>query len=289
MKCFYHRADHDGQASGYLVKQKYPDAELVGINYGDDFPGDMIMDDEDVYMVDFTLQPFSEMIRFAGIVKAKGGELIWIDHHKSAIEAYYDAVAKNETEEIAGIRTQTEAACAITWRYLYGVESMPRFIQLLSDYDIWEHDRSPDILPLHYGLRARETHPSTVVFWDSLYDGNVLNEIRDYGQTILNYITYENRKYAEATAFETEIAGYRAIAINRMMINSKIFEELEGAERYEVQILFGWQKIRWRCQLFSIGDLVDVSKIAVQFGGGGHAGAAGFQTEMLPFKLGGIE
>jgi uncharacterized protein len=287
VKCFYHNADHDGQASAFLIKQKYPDAELVGINYGDHFPEDLISSQENVFMVDFTLQPFSEMIRIIKKVREKGGEFYWIDHHISAINAYHLALFENEIDEIKGIQSVSDAACALTWGYLYGVEDPPKFIQLMANYDTWNHDRDVDILPFHYGLRAQDTPPENVKLWETFFDNKVVENICSQGRIVLDYIKTENRQYAKGAAFETEIDGHSAIAINRMMINSKIFESIENVESYDVQILFGWQKVRWRCQLFSLGDRTDVSKIAVKFGGGGHAGAAGMQVEKLPFKLGG--
>ena len=36
MKCFYHRIDFDGVCSAAIVKAKYPECELIGIDYGDD-------------------------------------------------------------------------------------------------------------------------------------------------------------------------------------------------------------------------------------------------------------
>lgn len=38
MKCFYHSSDLDGHCSGVIIKQKYPKCEMIGINYGQDFP-----------------------------------------------------------------------------------------------------------------------------------------------------------------------------------------------------------------------------------------------------------
>jgi uncharacterized protein len=286
VKCFYHKVDHDGQASAFLVKQIYPETELIGINYGDKFPEDSIAPEESVFMVDFTLQPFSEMIRIAKMIREKSGEFYWIDHHISSISAYHLALSKNETDEIKGAQSVTDAACALTWGYLHGVEECPRFIRLLADYDIWKHDRNENILPFHYGLRSQATPPENVELWKTFFDDKVIDNICMQGRIVLDYIKTENRQYARGTAFETKIDGCNAIAINRMMANSKIFESIKNVEKYEVQILFGWQKVRWRCQLFSIGGQVDVSRIAVKYGGGGHAGAAGFQIEKLPFELG---
>ena len=42
--CFYHRADYDGVCSAAIVKKFVPDCELYGIDYGDPFPWDKVMD-----------------------------------------------------------------------------------------------------------------------------------------------------------------------------------------------------------------------------------------------------
>ena len=82
IKCFYHSADLDGHCSGAIVKFRFPEAVMHPINYGDTFPWDLFteMPRQDVYIVDFALQPFMEMHQLAAICN-----LHWIDHHKSAI------------------------------------------------------------------------------------------------------------------------------------------------------------------------------------------------------------
>ena len=57
MICFYHNADLDGKCSGAIVKKKFPDVVLYGINYEDDIPGDLISHHEHVIIVDFSFPP----------------------------------------------------------------------------------------------------------------------------------------------------------------------------------------------------------------------------------------
>ena len=45
---------------------------------------------------------------------------------------------------------------------------------------------------------------------------------------------------------------------------------------------YNMQTRKFTVSLYGKGD-IDVSKIAVKYGGGGHYGAAGFQSETLPF------
>jgi len=62
MKCFYHSADLDGHCSGAIVKLRHPNCEMWPIDYGDEFPWDKIRWNETIYMVDFSLEPFEDMI-----------------------------------------------------------------------------------------------------------------------------------------------------------------------------------------------------------------------------------
>ena len=52
MKCFYHSSDLDGHCSGAIVKARFPECEMIGINYGQPFPWGDIEEGEIVYMVD---------------------------------------------------------------------------------------------------------------------------------------------------------------------------------------------------------------------------------------------
>ena len=112
MKCFYHRVDLDGKSSAAIIKYKYPKCELIGVNHGDDFKKIMkenkISSGETVFVVDFAL-PFDIMISIQ-----KNGKLIWIDHHKSAIEK-----AKEIGFHCEGYRRTDMAACELVWNYIF--------------------------------------------------------------------------------------------------------------------------------------------------------------------------
>ena len=77
-------------------------------------------------MVDYSL-PMKDMIK----LKSKCKELIWIDHHKSAIEAY-----ESQNEEIKGLRINGNAGCECTWKW-FSMQDIPRCIGLVADFDVW--------------------------------------------------------------------------------------------------------------------------------------------------------
>ena len=120
--CFYHRSDLDGVCSAAIVKKFVPDVELVGMDYGEPFPWDRAIPEmkdlcivdqhiganpelhnlRQVYMVDFSL-PVEYMKSLAACA-----DLVWIDHHKTAIEAMRGV-------PVVGLRDTRLAACELCW------------------------------------------------------------------------------------------------------------------------------------------------------------------------------
>jgi hypothetical protein len=58
--CFYHKRDLDGHCSAAIVKNLYPNCELIGVDYGEIFQWDKIKTGVEVCMVDFSL-PVKDM------------------------------------------------------------------------------------------------------------------------------------------------------------------------------------------------------------------------------------
>lgn len=271
MICFYHSADLDGHCSGAIVKNFNPDCELIGIDYGDEFPWDKIID-QDVVMVDFSLQSFEQMIR----LKKEAKSLVWIDHHISAIRKAIDY--KFTTE---GMLNTKFAACELAWKYYTNVK-MPRIVYLLGRYDVWDHENE-NVLCLQYSIRQHDTDPKrTNNVWQNWFV-NFPQMLLERGYFVLNYVKQEDKKYIEQCAFETELDGHRCIAVNKMLASSKLFDSIWDPEKYHMMLTFGFKKYRWVVSLYTTRPDVDVSYIATERGGGGHQQAAGFQCDTLPF------
>lgn len=273
MKCFYHSADLDGKASAAIVRRKYPNCGMYPINYGNDFPWDDIEKNEKIFMVDFSLD-IESMIR----LKSRA-DLVVIDHHSSFLrDALYWGIT------FQGILREGLGACALVWEYLYPETSIPYSVQLLADYDVWNHE-NPDVLPFQYGLRLEDNEPDSE-FWDKIFtpDVRLVNKIIKAGHTVLRYEAQSNEIFVKAAAFPLEFEGLKFIAANRTIANSKLFDSIWDPDVYDAMMLFGWRKGRWIFSLYSEHD-VDVSEIAIKYGGGGHKTACGFNLDSLPFEL----
>jgi oligoribonuclease NrnB/cAMP/cGMP phosphodiesterase (DHH superfamily) len=278
MLIIYHKIDFDGQCSGAIVKHKYPDAELYGMNYSDPFPWHKLVIHEEVVMVDFSLQPFTEMERLNN-----NCDLTWIDHHKTAIKDSVDLGLSG----IKGERLVGFAACELTWGYYHPQAVMPRAVYLLGRYDIWDHT-CPDTVPFQYGLRLNpDTKPDSPV-WPMLFDPVVCDTIIaatiSVGKTILQYEAQQNAAICRYSSFETLIHGYRVITVNAALSGSMVFDSIYDPARHDAMCIFSYSRRGdWRLSFYSTKPEVDVSALAKEFGGGGHAGAAGCHVDDISF------
>ncbi len=295
MKCFYH-ADLDGHCAGAIVKLKFPDVQLYEINYGWKFPWDEISPGEGVFMVDFALQPHSDMERLQ-----KRCNLTWIDHHKTAIEAAGIGF------DPPGLRMVGRAACDLAWEYLFPGLPLPLAVKLLGEYDVWDHadDRT---LPFQYGMKLARSNPANdMSIWVELLGGNdkLLDVIMKQGELILQYENKQNQDYCKAYSFESKISFtqidpipnlsfgcitsrvvLKAICCNRGNASSKLFDSVWDPDKYDIMVTFiRLASKKWTVSLYSTKPEVDCGRIAKHYGGGGHAGAAGFQCDILPFEV----
>jgi oligoribonuclease NrnB/cAMP/cGMP phosphodiesterase (DHH superfamily) len=278
IKCFFHSADLDGHCSGAIVKYKFPETELFPIDYGEIFPFDKISKDDTIYMVDFSL-PIIDMIILSDIVGFN--KLFWIDHHISSIN---DANKTDFNKDCLGKREVGKAACELTWEYLYPDEPSPWAITLLGRYDVW--DLQENVLEFQYGMRLNNTWPHNQELWREVFDiyaDELIIDTIEQGKTILKYQKQENEKYIKAAAFELTFAGYKAIAVNKMLTSSQLFESIWDNEKYDIMITFGMRKTGdWTMSFYTDKEGIDVSIIAKRFGGGGHKNAAGCSFKELP-------
>lgn len=283
MKCFYHSADLDGHCSGAIIKNLHPECEMIGINYGQEFPFDTVAKDEIVYMVDFCLQPFDLMEKLNSIC-----QLIWIDHHKTAIDEAYD---KGFIARGGQLIRDGMAGCELVWEYEYQHQkTVNKAVYLLGRYDVWDH-YDPETLPFQYGMRMiGDTLPGSEI-WKELFNNNDLtSEIITTGKIVIEYERQQNIKFCRAYSFETAIEkdgqSLSAICINRGLTNSQIFDSVYNPEKHDLMITFCRLKPpagKWTVSLYSTKNEIDCGTIAKSFGGGGHKGAAGFQCVELPF------
>jgi len=273
---FYH-GDHDGECSAYWASTKYIDPNnklnFIRCDYNKKKADlSQVKKDDIVWIVDYSIEP-SDMKKLLNKTK----DLTWIDHHATAIEKY-----KNYPHKIKGIRQKGIAACMLTWCYINNEKSTknaPRFLKLLSDWDIFGKKYS-ETNDFHYGLLTRNTLPASHI-WRSLnfFPTFVERTIKE-GKIIQRF--YKNLKQEEIddAGFNTEIDGYKCFCLNAR--GSGYLCKLIP-EKYDILVCFIFNGKDYDVSLYSDKPNVDASKIAIKFGGGGHKGACGFNIKDLSF------
>ncbi len=264
--CLYHN-DADGRASAAIVRKALGSKiSLCEMTYGDSLPLEEILIAKHIVIVDFSL-PREDMERLANY-----HQICWIDHHKTAIQELADI-----SGDWPGTRSTNDAACVLTWKYFFPEKPIPQAILLIGDRDIWRWSH-PDTGSFNEGLFQLNTNPHNDRLWDLLLenDSALVEEITQHGSILrearLRGIQGSTSRYGYPVTFE----GFRTLAINQRG-SGDLGEHIRN-HGYEIAYCYidNLQdgELYTYVSLYSKG--VDVAEIAQRFGGGGHAGAAGF-------------
>lgn len=276
MLCLFHSADLDGKCSAAIVKLKFPHCSLYGINYNEEIPWKEIENHSEVVMVDFGFQPFSDMEK---IHNMKWDSFVWIDHHKTAIDNYNEY-----QQEIEGLREIGKAGCELTWEYFYPNRPMPKIVRMLGRYDVWDRKYSEDVDHIQFGMKTTNNGPYSPIWKDLLHDDDKLyNAIRKKGKTIYDYQMKEWERYCLSNSFDIEWEGFKFIAMNILNASSLAFESMYDPNIHDGMMAFGYKNGKFVVSLYGDKKDIDLSVIAVKYGGGGHPGACGMALEKLPF------
>lgn len=281
--CIHHHADFDGLFCRQIASRFLPpETNLIGWDYGE--PEPVVPDDATLYIMDLSVP---------GLMNHPG--LIWIDHHKSAIEKY--------PSTIPGYRIDGVAACRLAWQWFKHLQrpdheqfelptkqmfidrtvDEPWAVRLAGEYDVWDK-RDPEAELFQHGLR------SGLIPWPYLFNhhesSDVVKELLSYGSKVRFAKREENETIIKRAGFDLCWEGLNFLACNAALFNSHLFTAGIKPE-HDALIGFGWDGKKWRVSLYGAPGKpeVDLSLIAIKHGGGGHKQACGFTAKELPFKL----
>jgi oligoribonuclease NrnB/cAMP/cGMP phosphodiesterase (DHH superfamily) len=234
------------------------------MDYNKEFPFDEIEKDEEVFILDFSLQKEGDF----GRLLEKTMNVTWIDHHKTAIDKHEN---KGNTP-LDGIRRNGVAACELTWEYFFGIHNMPMIVSLLGDYDTWTLA----------GIKLYDTRPASEMWplWFANANGES-ERLRQDGLVVNTYQAKQNKGIVETLSFFVDFEGFKVVACNTSNRSSMVFDSVDES-KYDIMAPFAYDGKRWTVSLYTKKD-IDVSEIAKKYGGGGHKQAAGFVCEKLPF------
>lgn len=270
MLCIYHIADHDGKGSAAVVGRKFGDVEFFGLNHDMGVPEEAIARHEDIVICDISL-PLDVMFKLN-----ETKNLTWIDHHISVIDEYNRRVKEEGKKEIKGLRRNGTAAIMLTWEYFFPDEAVPEGVKLLALNDIFDL-RDKRVRPFEYAFQSLGVNKPADKNWQDLFDGKLdVDEMVKKGEAILSYIKNRNHRLCKAMSFESRYKGYKCICANMPQGYSEFYDGIKNIREYDFMCNFFMNgKNTWNLSFYTAKDDVDVSKVAAEFGGGGHRKAAG--------------
>jgi oligoribonuclease NrnB/cAMP/cGMP phosphodiesterase (DHH superfamily) len=257
-------------------------------NAGDQFSNEWSLYDA-IYIVDLSVDELMARPELRD-------KIVWIDHHKSAIEKW-DATpsdAEPHPGAFQGLRIDGVAACRLCWAYFTWPSppksvfvnreiQEPKLIRLAGEYDIWDH-RDPNGKVLQFGLRALDEKGLCALIHEeftSTGHSNLNNAILA-GKAIKSYSDKMADEYSSAYAQTLKWEGLTFCALNiGQRGNSDL---LRGGIKPEHDACFAWRYTgkEVAVSLYHIEGKThhDLSLIATKYGGGGHRGACGFRLTL---------
>lgn len=290
MRVFYH-GDNDGKCAAHLVAEYTGDSDpdnYIEMSYEKEFPLDIIQPNEEVWIVDFSIAP-EKMKQLLEITN----NVVWIDHHITAIDQYKEL--QKETY-ISGIRVDGISGCELTWLFINGirednVEDMKRiikdhceyYIRLIGDRDVWKWEYKNDTKYFHSYTETIDLSPLSKEWKiiSNYFDTEwFLDDIMQIGKAVEQYKINKAKEELNRFGYFKEWEGYNCFFINKP-INSEEVDYIE--EDWDVYVAYIFTGAIWKVSLRSAKD-IDVSVIAKKFCGGGHFHSAGFEIKELPWK-----
>lgn len=263
----------DGLMSAAIASLHFPHAEFMVGQYQTDIDINLFRDKE-VFILDFSY-PRGIMREICEVAKF----VFWIDHHKSAIDAMEGFTHQRFMHKVSLERS----GCALTWEFLYPYEEIPWIVKYVEDRDIWKWEYV-------------ETAAVTAALYSYPAEVEVMYNFLSAGKTQLDQLRHEGKALLRARQKEIELTiksgltftqwDHEGVVYTVPILNCSpsISSEVGNILAQEHPFAVMWFDFKDYCgwSLRSAKenpDHVDVSKIAIIRGGGGHKHAAGFKTE----------
>lgn len=292
----YHSADFDGIFCREIAKHFLGenDVDYIGWNFGD--ARVPIPEEGTIYVMDLPVDRVFGYTYPGDVFSTRSifNRLIWIDHHKSSIATH--------PTEISGYRIDGVAACRLAWQWFRRIEyetknpemttwalpdkqafidrmvNEPLAVRLAGEYDIWDK-RDPDAEVFQFGLRSTKDVNFELLFEGS--HGLYFRWLLERGHLLQSYQQEVDASVVKNQSFMVKFKGLKFLVINSARFNSLTFASKDVPETgHDALMGFRFNGNQWTFSLYHAKHRtdLDLSVIAVEFGGGGHRGACGFQA-----------
>ena len=255
----YHQACPDGHTAAWVSwKANNGNVNLIPVAYDKEPPD---VKGKTVYMFDFSYKR-----KVLEQLRRDAASLLVFDHHKSA------------QEDLKGLDycmfDMERSGAQLAWDFWMNTKPRHWLVDYTATKDLWKWD-----LPSSHEVNdAICSYPMTIETWEELYKRSVDSMIVE-GQVVGRF---KKKMIEEAVnnAYEIEMAGHKILCANvsTKEITSEVGHELCKGKPFAAIWVDHHGKRYWG--LRSDDNGADVSKIAEEYGGGGHFSASGFVEDL---------
>ncbi|WP_233343687.1 DHH family phosphoesterase [Burkholderia cepacia] len=258
----YHSNCADGFSGAWCFWRKYGDgADYFAASYQKDPPD---VTGRVVYLVDFS---YKRDVVKAMIQNALSVTLI--DHHKTALE---------DLDGLPGLFMYTDlerSGATLAWDYLFPGDSRPLLLGHVEDRDLWRF-RLPGTREIQAVMFS---HEYSFEMWDKLMaaDRAALTQMTVAGAAIERKHHKDIAELVKASRRRMIIGGFNVPVANLPYTMASDAGNLMARGEPFAACYWDGPEVR-TFSLRAAIDGLDVSEIAKQYGGGGHAKASGFRV-----------
>jgi len=261
--CIFHANCPDGFASAWVVRKALGNNVIFHEGVHQQSPPDVT--GLNVLLVDFSYKKnvVEEMLKTAASITI-------LDHHVSAKQ---ELLSLLNNEQIRGLFDLNKSGAMITWEWFYPDIVAPKLIEFIQDRDLWRFELE-GTREVTTGLSS---YPFDFAIWDKFMSYNLskLQGLKNDGAAIERKIQTDIENLISTGVRRMMIAGYNVPVLN--VSSAYISDAGNILARDEPFAACYWDHAEGRSfSLRSSVTGIDVSKVALRYGGGGHENAAGF-------------
>ena len=300
--CIYHRVDMDGKCSGAIINYLYKKISkpnmsnkiwFIGCNYEKDFSIDEILaafpNVRSVYIVDYSIEPDEALKLIDNNI-----DVVWCDHHKTAIEKYEnhpefcEDMSLKDDEHIKSFKVKNRDD-SLFWgvtSYKYSgaklvylsllptlmqvvhdnqiLATMSTVVDLVSIYDTWDHsdlERWDTAYLFNNATKLYDLHP-TKDMWDVIFeDPETIKKMLSEGSIVIKIHDIQNKITADAYSGTLMWEGLRFCTINKLG-NSNIVNSTFNPDIHDAVLLYMYspKENMYKISMYSHDKLPDYRK-----------------------------
>lgn len=269
----YHGNCFDGFASALVAKQKLGDtAEYIPVSYGQPFPNLSLESGSHIYIIDFS---YPAPI-LAQILNECPVGMTVLDHHKTA-EADLQGLKHHNLDITFDMN---ESGATLAWKHFFPDRVIPAMIRYIRDRDLWLWEL-PWAKEISMALASYDFDFPTWEVMLEMPDEDYASAMKFEGAACLRLQTQMVDRMCRHAQWK-DIGGHRVLVANATVFFSEVGEKLcvDNPDMPFAAYFSVRSDGKYQYGLRSRGGF-DVSEVARRYGGGGHAAASGFVSDML--------